>query len=1066
MISEANSTSTPVTSGDADANNFITINTNLSDAHIILYTDDAGTTGAINGVDENSNTVNGIALSAAEVSTGTYKIRLPKNARSFKITGKNGNTDVTSAVQKLYDNVTVTSTGDSITMSNFHHAGTTFSYSGTNNAALTVTSLRSGYTLSKSDMTDPLSPRSDSDYVFFTDTNNSFASGNKVYAYYYGAEDGEYTAWPGIEASATSAAPTTYTDNNNNKVYMFRVPKNDEGKYSKVIFTDGVTTTARKITAAADLEAGKNYVLGAATTAAYDTVFAPSNHVYEVTAKTKADGVTKNYTTSKNRYIYIVNNGTQNLTGDTVENSRFGLDEMHVVFYDHNNNAVGTNPAGYLPDKLGTYTGSTWEATQRDGHDVYRIQVQENAKYFRINNGINKGLDKNDEDTHLNERYSEIKEIADNGLYRFVEGKSTAADYLADGSTSPSTADDRYKPKYLLELLNPFTSGEETRPITIRDVWLAAIETDDTVGNEGKVKYIKDLKAEGVDGGVVANTTLNVDRAYLDHTRNDIEDTSVKKVNVLEKGTYYWKERSAPSGYKLNTDIFEFVYDDDGKVYFRNEEGFLEEVTGADPTVVIKNEEEDTPKGEVILTKTAKEKVGTTDIGDILAGAQFRIVNADDPTAEIKLKKTNPDPDGAVAGKKTHEYVVDNGGTYNTGTTYPETGDDGRLHIKGLPVGSYYLEEQAAPNGYSEIDSNTGAKRRVYFSVGENREVKEISASDEMAPAYIKLYEHISEKRSEWGNPTFVFRIKQTGYYKNDGTTDIQTIENGKEILVALTVDDDNNITNVVKWFNPNGINFDEDKINNTTYGDWLVEGTTDLTDYQGIFNIDSKGRIRVEPGSYEITRLPVSRYKFVTNGKNEPYDNDTELQPWTAYTDPDTNAASEKLKIAELPAGKTIDVHYYDTVDYYDKFTQVDENINKFYTLDGSKKNTTVKGIRIADYKQNDISDTDANDVMTVNVSSLDIYKIMSDGSEAAMTQAEKDALTNFNITYTYVEGDKQEFGGATLPAAIPAQFSYNSTTKQITVNDASTFAKGVYTLDASYNGWNAKFDIIFARS
>ena len=102
----------------------------------------------------------------------------------------------------------------------------------------------------------------------------------------------------------------------------------------------------------------------------------------------------------------------------------------------------------------------------------------------------------------------------------------------------------------------------------------------------------------------------------------------------------------------------------------------------------------------------------------------------------------------------------------------------------------------------------------------------------------------------------------------------------------------------------------------------------------------------------------------------------------------------------------------------------------------------------------------------MTVNVSSLDIYKIMSDGSEAAMTQAEKDALTNFNITYTYVEGDKQEFGGATLPAAIPAQFSYNSTTKQITVNDASTFAKGVYTLDASYNGWNAKFDIIFARS
>ena len=156
--------------------------------------------------------------------------------------------------------------------------------------------------------------------------------------------------------------------------------------------------------------------------------------------------------------------------------------------------------------------------------------------------------------------------------------------------------------------------------------------------------------------------------------------------------------------------------------------------------------------------------------------------------------------------------------------------------------------------------------------------------------------------------------------------------------------------------------------------------------------------------------------------------------------------------------------------MDYYDKFTQVDENINKFYKrgdgTNGTKLGTnyTVKGIRIEDYHQKGKGvdgDTDVDDKMTVNVSDLTIYKIMSDGSEAAMTPEEKAALTNFNITYNYAEGDKQEFGGASSPAVVPKQFSYNN--NKITVTGASTFAKGVYTLNASYNGWSTKFDIVF---
>ena len=179
------------------------------------------------------------------------------------------------------------------------------------------------------------------------------------------------------------------------------------------------------------------------------------------------------------------------------------------------------------------------------------------------------------------------------------------------------------------------------------------------------------------------------------------------------------------------------------------------------------------------------------------------------------------------------------------------------------------------------------------------------------------------------------------------------------------------------------------------------------VKEYQGMFDIDSQGRIRVEPGSYEITRMPVSRYEFVTSAATAPYDNGG-----TAGTQTENlknHIPQEKVTISPLAAGKTVDVHYYDNVAYYDKFSQVDEEINKFYTLDINKKNTTVKGIRIADYHQvgtTPIGSTAADTVevtddttnpatttqtMTVPVGNLKIFKIMSDGSEVEMTSAEK---------------------------------------------------------------------------
>ena len=168
--------------GFDDRNNFIYITTSIDDPHIHFYSDDEGTTEI--GTFTPSGTTDGISLAYTKVNdtevaatSNPYKIRLPRNARSFKITGKSGSNTVTSAVQKLYENVTVSAethqisgTGDQITLTNFHHAGTTFTYNGTNNAALTITSLRSGYTVSKGSMTDPLNPRTDADYIFFRST--------------------------------------------------------------------------------------------------------------------------------------------------------------------------------------------------------------------------------------------------------------------------------------------------------------------------------------------------------------------------------------------------------------------------------------------------------------------------------------------------------------------------------------------------------------------------------------------------------------------------------------------------------------------------------------------------------------------------------------------------------------------------------------------------------------------------------------------------------------------------------------------------------------------------------
>ena len=270
-----------------DVNNFIYVDTSANTSYkpyVKFYPNADGSGTAIEGhKSDDNNTTSPIQMESA--GTNLYRIRLPKNAKSFKIADTA--TGTLSSAIPLEEDVTVNGN----TVEGFRHAGTTFAVS--SGGAVSVGSLRSGFTVNKEEMADPLNPRSDWDYVYFTDTSGTFADGGKVYAYFYGDADGEYMvsddkSWPGILATTpnTNLADTTYSDNSNKNVYKFRIPKGNEGKYSRVIFTNGKANTSAndqliKITQSQPLTGGTNYKLSSA-----DQVygkFAPSGTVYAVT---------------------------------------------------------------------------------------------------------------------------------------------------------------------------------------------------------------------------------------------------------------------------------------------------------------------------------------------------------------------------------------------------------------------------------------------------------------------------------------------------------------------------------------------------------------------------------------------------------------------------------------------------------------------------------------------------------------------------------------------------------------------------------------------------------------
>ena len=105
----------------------------------------------------------------------------------------------------------------------------------------------------------------------------------------------------------------------------------------------------------------------------------------------------------------------------------------------------------------------------------------------------------------------------------------------------------------------------------------------------------------------------------------------------------------------------------------------------------------------------------------------------------------------------------------DTGHAQPTTDENGILIVGELEWGNYYFEEVSVPvnSGYkatvTDIDGNE-QKNRVYFSVGRNNceIMQQLICKEEAEKAKLRITKIINDRMDVWGNPTFIFKIKQT----------------------------------------------------------------------------------------------------------------------------------------------------------------------------------------------------------------------------------------------------------------------------------------------------------------
>ena len=221
------------------------------------------------------------------------------------------------------------------------------------------------------------------------------------------------------------------------------------------------------------------------------------------------------------------------------------------------------------------------------------------------------------------------------------------------------------------------TIGESTQSVTVT-----------LKNNKNKVKFIKtDEKGNPLAGATFEiQNLLGAVVSYCGENRTSFcrwtSTTDPYEVSGLPAGTYYFTETSAPKGYVLNSNKIRFTVGNDGKVSVNG-------INKEDLTLKLSDE-----LIKIIISKT-----------DITGKKEL-------PGATLEIQ----DEKGNVVN-----YCGENriSACRWTSTTKP-------YEIEGIPVGTYYLVETAAPEGYAL------KKEKVKFTVKADGYVRTVTMTNSL----------------------------------------------------------------------------------------------------------------------------------------------------------------------------------------------------------------------------------------------------------------------------------------------------------------------------------------------
>ncbi len=217
-------------------------------------------------------------------------------------------------------------------------------------------------------------------------------------------------------------------------------------------------------------------------------------------------------------------------------------------------------------------------------------------------------------------------------------------------------------------------------------------------------RTVKELKVVKVDGDTkaplndvhfdlydqVKDSTGEVRPSY--NPKTGYEDIATDADGILAEitmslgpGTYYLREKAAPSGYKKLAKDLCFTIGEKGNVEINNAEytSWLNKDTTSDPgTVSYQINIENTPFG-ITIRKTDEE-------GNQLLGSQFKLLIKNDTGTYVAVTAEGIGPDGLIDLTNSNQKT-----------------------INGMQNGSYKLTETNAPPGYVILEND------IYFNVSD-----------------------------------------------------------------------------------------------------------------------------------------------------------------------------------------------------------------------------------------------------------------------------------------------------------------------------------------------------------